>query len=263
AAAPGVTRPEQPGLAGWLEDRLLPLRGQPPDIVVTELAAILPALDPVARFLCGKLITGALRVGVSRLLVTRALGEVAGVEPRVIAERLFGYTDLNARPDAARYLALVAPEAAPGSDGARGIQPYPFFLAQSLSEPAQSLAERLGSPADWLVEWKYDGIRAQVVHRGAAVAVWSRGEELVTDRFPELATMATGLPPGTVVDGEILVWRDGRVQPFARLQQRLGRKRLSAALLARLPLALVAYDLLEWQEEDWRGRPLARRRSVL
>ncbi|NLD55781.1 MAG: ATP-dependent DNA ligase [Burkholderiaceae bacterium] len=255
--------PEQPGLARWLEDRLLPLRGQAPDVVVSELGAILPALDPTARFLCGKLITGALRVGVSRLLVTRALGEVAGVEPRVVAERLFGYTDLNARPDAARYLALVAPESA--SDGAepRGIQPYPFFLAQSLSEPAPTLAERFGSPVDWLVEWKYDGIRAQVLRRGAEVAVWSRGEELVTDRFPELATMATRLPPGTVVDGEILVWRDGRVQPFALLQQRLGRKRLSAALLARLPLALVAYDLLEWQEEDWRGRPLARRRSVL
>ncbi len=263
AASGAVGTEAQPGLARWLEDRLLPLRGQDPGVVVAELGAILPSLDPMARFLCGKLITGALRVGVSRLLVTRALGEVAGVEPRVIAERLFGYTDINARPDATRYLALVAPESASGGDEPRGIQPYPFFLAQSLSEPATTLAERFGSPADWLVEWKYDGIRAQVVKRGAEVAVWSRGEELVTDRFPELATMATRLPPGTVGDGEILVWKDGRVQPFALLQQRLGRKRLSAALLERLPLALVAYDLLEWREEDWRSRPLAERRRAL
>src|SRR5690606_11291622 len=167
-----------PGLARWLEDRVLPLRGQPPEVVVAGLAAIFPALDPVSRFLCGKLITGALRVGVSRLLVTRALGEVAGLEPRVIAERLFGYTDLNARPDAARYRALVAPETAPSEDSHRGIQPYPFFLAQSLAEPAERLAERLGETGDWLVEWKYDGIRAQVDHRAGRVAVWSRGEEL-------------------------------------------------------------------------------------
>ena len=102
------------------------------------------------------------------------------------------------------------------------------------------------------MEWKWDGIRAQVVKRAAGVAVWSRGEELVTDRFPELAASGSRAPDGTVLDGEIVAWLDGRVQPFARLQQRLGRKTLSAKLLADIPVCLLAYDLLEWQGQDWR-----------
>jgi DNA ligase-1 len=105
----------------------------------------------------------------------------------------------------------------------------------------------LGPPADWLVEWKWDGIRAQLVKRAGQVWLWSRGEELVTERFPELAAMGEALPDGTVLDGEIAVWREDKVRPFAELQKRIGRKTLGPKLLHDIPVVLLAYDLLEWQ----------------
>src|SRR5690606_35599565 len=142
----------------------------------------------------------------------------SGVDVKTIAQRMMGYTDGSVMPDAARFVALV--DAAP-VHRATG-QPYPFFLAHQLNgSPAV-----LGDPADWLAEWKYDGIRAQVMHHGGEVWIWSRGEELVTDRFPEVAGIGRALPQGTVLDGEILVWADGAPAPFALLQQRIGRKRL-------------------------------------
>src|SRR5207244_28421 len=119
------------------------------------------------------------------------------------------------------------------------------------------------APGDWLVEWKWDGIRAQLVRRGAQTWLWSRGEDLITERFPELVEAAAQLPDGTVLDGEIVIWQQGRVQPFALLQQRIGRKTLSARLLREAPAILMAYDVLEWQGEDWRARPQAERRARL
>ncbi|WP_420991904.1 ATP-dependent DNA ligase [Cupriavidus sp. 30B13] len=250
------------GLADWVEQRLLPLRGLPPETLLPRLDAMWQVLDTPARLVLFKLITGSFRVGVSRLLVTRALGEVAGIDPKRVAERLVGYTDLSARPDAGRYLALLAPADAAGEARAGG-QPYPFFLAHPLQAAPEAFDAVLGPPAGWLVEWKWDGIRAQVVRRGGETWVWSRGEDLMTERFPELVEMARGLPDGTVIDGEIVVWEDRRAQPFARLQQRIGRKNLSARLLRETPVILLAYDLLEWQGEDWRARPQRERRRRL
>lgn len=149
------------------------------------------------------------------------------------------------------------------ADTGRSAHPYPFFLAQSLQLPIDRFDELLGPPGGWQIEWKWDGIRAQVVKRSGEVAVWSRGEELVTERFPEVAAGAQLLPDGTVLDGEIVVWCNGAVQPFARLQQRLGRKSLSAKLLADIPVCLLAFDLLEWREEDWRRRQQSERRAML
>ncbi|WP_028309973.1 cisplatin damage response ATP-dependent DNA ligase [Derxia gummosa] len=147
------------------------------------------------------------------------------------------------------------PPARPRADG----QPYPFFLAQ----PHTGDITALGDAADWLVEWKWDGIRAQAVRRAGRLWLWSRGEELVTDRFPELAPPLLALPDGTVLDGEIVVWRDGRPAPFAALQTRIGRKTLGRKLLAENPAAFIAYDLLEADGIDWRARPQRERRARL
>ena len=270
---PPPSRTSDLGLATWIEDRLLGLKGQPPEVVAERLAAWWDELDAPERFLLIKLIGGAFRVGVSKLSVTRALATVSNVDPKIIAHRLMGYTDGRSRPSAATYRALIAPPSADGAgagdrpDELRG-QPYPFFLAHALNEPVERFDALLGPPGDWQVEWKYDGIRGQLVARGGEVFVWSRGEDLVTERFPELADLATAVPRGTVVDGEILVWRPGRdaddiPAPFADLQTRIGRKSLSKKLLADTPVVLVAYDLLEEDGVDLRDRGQAERRARL
>ncbi|MFS8977494.1 ATP-dependent DNA ligase [Cupriavidus necator] len=251
------------GLAEWVEQRLLRLRGLPPEELMPRLDALWRPLGAHGRLVLFKLITGAFRVGVSRLLVTRALGEVAGIDPKRVAERMVGYTDLSARPDAAHFLALIAPEGDDHRELRGGGQPYPFFLAHPLQAPLEQFDSVLGTTENWLVEWKWDGIRAQLVRRGGQTWLWSRGEELITERFPEIVEAAAQLPGGTVLDGEIVVWQQGRVQPFALLQQRIGRKTLNARLLREAPAILMAYDLLEWHGADWRTRPQAERRARL
>ena len=209
-----------------------------------------------------KLITGAFRVGVSKLLVTRALAEVGDTDPKHVAQRLMGYTDIGQPPTAERYRALLADASVDGHTLDAG-HPYPFFLAHPLQAALEAFDALLGPPSEWQVEWKWDGIRAQLVRRANSTWVWSRGEELITDRFPELSTMADTLPAGTVLDGEIVVWHEGRVQPFALLQQRIGRKTLNARVLRDAPAVLLAYDLLEWQGQDWRERTQGERRAQL
>jgi DNA ligase-1 len=248
------------GLADLLEEHLLPLRGLAPADLAARLLPLLQQLDQPGKLVAIKLITGAFRVGVSKLLVTRALAEVSGLEAADLAQRFIGYTDIGSRPSARHYLRLIGAEATGEEDG----RPYPFFLAHPLPVAAEAdLAAQLGSVANWLVEWKWDGIRAQLVKRRGQLHIWSRGEELVTERFPELAALAPAIPDGTVIDGEIVVWSDQRVQPFALLQQRIGRKKLSAAILERAPVAVLAYDLLEWEGEDWRARTQVERRAQL
>ncbi len=260
---PGGERPaDSQGLAWWMEHRLLPLRGQPPEPLHARLRECFAELDTPGRFVFAKLITGSMRVGVSKLLVTRALAAVAGVDAKRVAQRLIGYTDRSATPTAEGFTALISADE-PLASGRDAGQPYPFFLAHPLQLPLERFDEQLGPPSQWLVEWKWDGIRAQIVQRDGRGWVWSRGEELVTERFPELAAMAERLPYGTVVDGEILVWEGDAVQSFARLQRRLGRKTVSAKLQQDQPVVLLAYDLLEVQGEDWRTRPQHERRAAL
>lgn len=251
------------GLATWVEEKLLPLRGLEPKEIIPRLLPLLQQLDRRSQLVCIKLITGSFRVGVSKLLVTRALAALAGLDVKRIAQRLVGYTDLSARPTAASFQRLIAVVSDSGEDERDLGQPYPFFLAHSLQIPTEEFAVQIGVPGNWQIEWKWDGIRAQLVKRQGQLWLWSRGEELVTDRFPELAALSTHLPNGTVLDGEIVVWKNGQLQSFALLQQRIGRKTVNARLLETVPVALVAYDLLEWQGEDWRPRPQSERRVQL
>jgi DNA ligase-1 len=248
------------GLADWVEQRLLSLRGLSPAEQAHRVAGYWRELDAPGRFLLVKLIGGGFRVGVSKLLVQRALAEHAGLDPKLVAQRMMGYTDIGTAPTAERYLQLVSAQPLTTADVG---QPYPFFLAHALEHAPERFDELLGGPQHWLIEWKYDGIRAQVVRRAGRVWVWSRGEELVTDRFPEIAALAQSLPDGTVLDGEILVWKEGRPAPFALLQQRIGRKTLTKKVLAEAPVHFIAYDLLEWRGEDQRARPQHERRRLL
>lgn len=281
---PEAEHSSEDGLAVWMQDRLLPLRGLPPEELAERLPALWTQLDRLSLMVCIKLITGAFRVGVSKLLVTRALASLADLDPKRVAQRLVGYTDLSHRPSAEGYRALIAEESE-HEHAQRGGQPYPFFLAHPLQAPTEEFDTLLGAPGNWFIEWKWDGIRAQLVKRDGQIWVWSRGEELVSERFPELCELARCLPDGTVIDGEILVWKHAPeipagelfdaastgepsagafgVQPFALLQQRIGRKNLTAKVLQDAPVAVLAYDLLEWQGDDWRQREHRERRVQL
>ena len=216
---------------------------------------------------------GGFRVGVSKLLVQRALAAHAGIDAKRVAQRMMGYTDGKVRPSVERYRALIAKHEGEGPAPQDQGQPYPFFLAHQLDAPPEVFAARLGPVDQWLVEWKYDGIRGQVVKRAGKVWLWSRGEELVTERFPEIEALAQALPDGTVLDGEIMVWQDepgalhgalaGRPAPFSLLQQRIGRKTLTKKVLAEAPVTFMAYDLLEHEGQDIRSRPQRERRGWL
>jgi DNA ligase-1 len=238
-------------LSWWVEQRLLPLRGQDEAVQRREMVRAWRELDRRERYVWNKLITGAFRVGASARLVERALSLASGVAEGVIAHRLMGAWD----PTPEFYLRLVAPD----TRDADVSRPYPFFLAYPLEGPP----EALGDAAGWIAEWKWDGIRAQLIRRAGRTFLWSRGEELLSGRFPEVETAGALLPEGTVVDGELLPWTEGAPLPFAQMQRRIGRKTPSPKILREVPVVMVAYDLLELDGEDLRAAPLAERRRLL
>ncbi len=250
-AAPGGNGPAAQSLSYWVEEVLLPLRKQDEATQREIVQAAWRRFDRRERFVWNKLITGAFRVGVSQRLVTRALAQVGGIDADTVAHRLMG----DWQPSAEFYAMLLAQDTSDADAG----RPYPFFLAHALDDDPSSL----GDIADWQIEWKWDGIRAQLLRRAGLSCIWSRGEELVSERFPELLAAADLLPAGTVLDGEVLPWRDEQLLPFAQLQRRIGRKTLGKQILAEVPVILLAYDLLEWQGRDLRGESLNLRRAIL
>jgi DNA ligase 1 len=248
---PEAGAPNDRSLAYWVEERLLPLRGEDDAAQREAMVRAWRELDRRERFVWNKLITGAFRVGASRRLVIRALAELSGVPDGVIAHRLMGAWD----PTPEFYSRLLAAD----TREADLSRPYPFFLAYPLEQDPASL----GSPDEWLVEWKWDGIRAQLIHRAGRVFLWSRGEDLLNGRFPEVEYVGALLPEGTVLDGELLPWQNDAPLPFAQLQRRIGRKTLGRKILAEVPVALVCYDLLEERGDDLRELPLVERRARL
>jgi DNA ligase 1 len=238
-------------LSRWVENRIMRLRELDPAAQQQRMTTWWRGLDRLQRFLLLKLVTGEFRVGVSQTLVVRALAQAAALPATTVAARLMG----EWTPSADWFTSVLSHERTEDDKS----RPYPFFLASPLEDPV----ETLGNPADWLIEWKWDGIRAQLVKRGGLIHLWSRGEELITHRFPEIAAAATRLADGTVLDGEVLAFRDERPMPFSALQQRIGRQKQVAQLVRAVPVVFMAYDILEDNGEDIRALPQAERHERL
>jgi len=235
----------------WVEERLLPMRDWDDRARRESMVQAWREMSDRQRFVWNKLITGEFRVGVSQNLVVRALAEASGVDAKVLAHRLMG--DWQPTAD---FGAQILAKTTADTDVSR---PYPFCLAH----PLEGAVEELGPVQEWQIEWKWDGIRSQLIRRQWRTFLWSRGEELITDRFPELAAAGALLPEGTVVDGEVLPWKDGAPLPFTQMQRRIGRKELGPKILSEVPVVLVAFDLLEHKGEDVREQPLEWRRAEL
>ena len=239
-------------LVEWIEVVLLPIANQDPELRRAAVVGGWHALAFDQRLLFNKLLTGALRVGVSQRLVQQALAEMSGIDIARIAQRMLG--TWKPTPDFLRKLLTM--EELPEDRQ----QPYPFFLASPLEHEAATL----GEIEDWLLEWKWDGIRLQLIWRNGEVALWSRGEERLDGRFPEIERAAMTLSRDCVIDGELLAWREGDApMPFTALQTRIQRRKPGAKTLADAPARVLAYDLLELEGEDLRLRPLSERRALL
>lgn len=237
-------------LADWI-DHLRALDHAEDTTRKAQVLAAWEGMTPLERLVFNKLLTGGFRIGISRKLMTRALAQALDRDEAELAHRLMG----DWTPDSTTWANLI--ESRDSADALS--RPYPFCLAHGLEDGPESL----GDPADWLAEWKWDGIRAQVIARGGQIFLWSRGEELMTDRFPELATLRDLLPDGTVIDGELLAHDGDAPLPFAALQKRITRKTVPRKLLTEAPAILMAYDLLEQGGHDLRGTPFAERRTRL
>ena len=264
---------EDVSLDVWMRERLLQIPALDDEDKFARVRRWVEALPADERLVFFKLITGELRVGVSRLQAVKALAEVAGVEESRMAQRMIGYSQARRAPAPEDFAALIAEVADAEGLALDAGRPYPFYLAQSWQRPVAEMQETLGPPADWIVEWKFDGIRAQLIRRGGDWRLWSRGEELISDAYPDLERLARALPQNVALDGELVVLTppagetrpdalDG-LQPFASLQQRLGRKVVSDKTLRDLPVAFIAYDLLESDGRDLRAEPQGERRAKL
>ncbi len=208
-------------------------------------------LNKTERFLFNKLITGGFRIGVSQKLMVRALSKYTEIDENLLAHRLMGTWS----PDDNTFEDLVLTKD-PTEDVSK---PYPFYLAY----PLEDEIETVGHPDEWMAEYKWDGIRGQLIIRKDELFLWSRGEELVTDKFPEFQPLIGHVPNGTVIDGEILPFKDGQPLTFNVLQTRIGRKKVTKNILTKAPVVLMAYDLLEWEGQDIRPTPFEQRRNLL
>ncbi|MGY0650479.1 ATP-dependent DNA ligase [Luteimonas sp. A537] len=244
---------EEAGLADWVEYRLAPIANAEPEARRAVVVGAWRSLVFRERLVFNKLLTGALRVGVSQGLVQQALAELSGVDIALIAQRMLG----RWTPSAAFLEGLLSAEPQAGD----AALPYPFFLAS----PLEVAPDALGPIEEWLLEWKWDGIRLQLIRREGDVALWSRGEERMDGRFPEVEAAAALLPRDCVIDGELLAWQPGEADPmpFSALQTRIQRLKPGPKSLAAAPARVLAYDLLELEGEDLRTRPLHERRALL
>jgi DNA ligase 1 len=219
------------------------------------------SMDQQERFVFNKILTGSFRVGVSQNLIIKALSDLSGLKTSVLTHRIMGNWD----PKTFNYQDLIHP-----IDGSEDIsRPYPFYLAYAIQETssqsktAEEIETALGDTSNWQAEWKWDGIRAQAIQRKGEIFIWSRGEDLATDKFPELHPFLSALPDGTVLDGEAICFADNYPLPFNVLQTRIGRKNLTKKILAESPMAFIAYDILEHRGNDIRHLPLMERRGIL
>jgi DNA ligase-1 len=247
-----IEKPQTPPLLGeFIEQQLLTLKKLPPEQIKEKLHHFWRSYDEAVLFLIHKCFSGNLRMGVSKNLLIQAMAQVAEIDKETMSFRLMG----DYQPTPQFYNNLLVQDITIE----RKSKPYPYFLASPVENPE----DIFDSWNEWCVEWKWDGIRAQVIKRDGEVFLWSRGEELINDSFPEVLEQAQQLPDGTVIDGELLPFKDGKVMSFANLQTRLNRKKISKKDLETTPISIMAYDILEWEGEDMRDKPLSKRRAIL
>lgn len=240
-------------LREWMEDIIPQVKEVKSEAALKDrVLSWWASLEQMEVFVLNKVLTGAFRVGVSEKLVIKGLSAACGVPEPVLAHRLMG----DFTPSEQFYHALTQLE--PGEPRSPS-QPYPFFLASPLEEEKFQLE----TFSQWQAEWKWDGIRAQVIRRAGEIFIWSRGKDRVTEQFPELAEYFLTIPDGLVFDGEILCWQDNRPLSFNHLQKRLGRKRVPQKIREENPVHFIAYDLLEHDGQDIREQPLLDRRTHL
>ncbi|GAB5466488.1 MAG: ATP-dependent DNA ligase [Candidatus Kapaibacteriales bacterium] len=241
----------QGSLQEWIENNIYTLKGAEEEDQKELILSSMAQMTKVQRFVYVKLITSSFRVGVSQSLVIKAIAKYAGIEESVVAHRMMGEWPLTED----FYNTLVSTEEL-GYDSSR---PYPFYLAYQLDIGL----DELGSPHEWQVEWKYDGIRCQIIKRKGEVFIWSRGEEMINETFPEIAEAALLLPDGTVLDAELMAWKDGLPMRFSDLQRRIGRKKPSKKIMSEVPIAAICFDILEYGDRDIRQEQLIDRRQSL
>jgi len=230
---------------------IVQLKGEDESVKKEYILESWQGLNKDERFLFNKLITGGFRIGIAQKMITKALAKVLDEDENKIAHRLMG----DWSPLTTTYKELLE-----NADWQSDIsKPYPFFLAYAL----EGEVSNLGNIEEWQAEWKWDGIRSQFIKREGEIFIWSRGEELVTDKYPEFAPLSKATPDNWVIDGELLVYKDGQIRPFNELQKRIGRKTISKKALSEYPCVIFAYDLLEYNGEDIRESPLKERQHLL
>lgn len=237
-------------LAEWMETMIIPLQSAGSEEKKAKVLSFWKELSTKEIFIINKILTGSFRMGISSLLTLKALSQATGVSREILSQRLMG----NWEPTSEFFKSLKSSEA-----NQKFLNPYPFYLAY----PFEGTLESLGVISDWFIEWKWDGIRGQAVISETGIALWSRGNELISDQFPELIEAFKTIAPGTILDGEIVAYADGYPLPFGELQKRLGRKHVSKSMMEKVPIVFIAYDLLEYGGIDLRNKPLVERRSLL
>jgi len=235
----------------WYIERFLELEKSDEEKKKTFILDSWRELSSRERFVFNKLLSSTFRVGVSQGMMVNALAKLVNLEPSVIAHRISGNWDPSTTP----FEELLSEE----SSIVDHSKPYPFYLAYALEQEP----EALGLPEEWQAEWKWDGIRGQIIKRNGTLFVWSRGEDLITEKFPEYNLLTDLLPDGTVIDGEILPLKNGEVLNFNVLQTRIGRKNITKKQLDEAPAGIFAYDLLELDGQDIRHLPMEERRHRL
>lgn len=256
-----LTAPMEKSLTEWVT-YVEELKALPDEEKAARVKAAWSGLQDMELFVFNKIITGGFRIGVSQKIMVKGLSKATGVAEDALAHRLMG----DWSPHTTNFHQLLFAENAADQTS----RPYPFYLAYGLEGMEGRAAGAgldellpLGDPTEWQAEHKWDGIRGQLIVREGKHFVWSRGEELVTEKYPEFEALRSALPHGTVLDGEILAWKNGTPLPFAEMQKRIGRKTVGKKILADVPVVLVAYDMLEHNGEDIRTRPLSERRQIL
>lgn len=208
-------------------------------------------LDYTERLIFNKLLGGSFRIGVSSKTLINALTKYSGQETSTLMHSMMGKWE----PGEISFKELISAENVNPDNS----KPYPFCLAY----PLEKELEELGAPDEWLIEYKWDGIRGQIIRRNDEVFIWSRGEELVTEQFPEIEETVKAMTGNFVIDGEILAVKDGKVLNFNELQKRLNRKNITKKMLSDIPVEVFVYDLIELEGTDLREKPISARRAML